>query len=76
MSAPSEPTRPTPTAWGNTRSGFGERLRTYLIGVGIGAILLGMFWMMKRQAAQNQAAAPVQEGGSAQPSSPPPAAQK
>ena len=36
------------------RSGFGDRLRTYLIGVGIGAMLLGMLWMMKHRAQQAQ----------------------
>lgn len=46
QAAPSSP--PTRT------SGLGDRLRTYLIGVGIGAVLLGMFWMMKRQAALQQ----------------------
>ena len=49
---------------GGTRSGLGDRLRTYLIGVGIGVMLLGMFWMMKRRAVQNQATAPVQQGPS------------
>jgi hypothetical protein len=34
--------------------GVGDRLRIYLIGVGIGVILLGAFWLLKNQAAQNQ----------------------
>lgn len=37
------------------RSNLGERLRTYLIGVGVGAMLLGLFWMMKYQTALQQA---------------------
>lgn len=39
---------------GRSWSGFGDRLRTYLIGVGIGLMLLGGFWMMKKRAQQAQ----------------------
>lgn len=45
----------TPQPSGPRVAGLGERLRTYLIGVGIGLMLLGMFWMMKHRAAQQQA---------------------
>ena len=58
---------PTHAERGGSRSGLGDRLRTYLIGVGIGVMLLGMFWMMKRRAVQNQATAPVQQGTSTKP---------
>ena len=34
--------------------GLGDRLRIYLIGVGIGLILLGTFWLLKNQSARNQ----------------------
>ena len=39
-----------------TGSGTWERLRIYLIGVGIGVMLLGTFWQRKRQAQQREAA--------------------
>lgn len=63
----------TPPPSGPRVAGFGERLRTYLIGVGIGLMLLGMFWMMKHRAAQQQATAPntTQNGGNPAPKSPP-----
>jgi len=46
-----------------SRSRTWERLRIYLIGVGIGCMLLGMFAMLKWQAKQAQAG---QAGGQQQ----------
>jgi hypothetical protein len=63
---PAAPLRRPSVGYGNTPSTLGSRLRTYLIGVGIGVSLLGMLWMMKRQAALQQAARPAEAapGGS------------
>jgi hypothetical protein len=65
------PSRPEP-AHGRS-SGTGQRLRTYLIGVGIGVILLGMFWMMRRQAAMSQHDMPDPQGRFAPAPNAPPA---